>query len=429
MEETKIGKTVAIVGGGFTGLTAARELLKKGYSVSVFEKEPVFGGLASGFEILPGISLEKFYHHWFTNDDDVLNLCRELGIFKKLNFLPSKTSIYAQGKIFPFDGPLAVLKFSPLKFIDRIRFGLVSLILKLVGNSPSMEKQTAVDFIKNWYGQNSFEIVWEPLLKGKFAQFHDSISLTWFWARIKKRTFKLVYPSGGFQVVIDALTDHIKHLGGQLKSGVSIESIKQETGSWQITSGNKISSFDALIVTSSIKTFIKMFPHLPEDYKIKIDSIKYISAQILILVLKKSLTPYYWVNINEKDFPFLALVEQTNFMKSQDYGGYRVVYLGNYLPDGDERLAMSKEQLIDLYEPYLKKINSQFDRSWVVKAVSFVGPFAQPIVDTSYKEKIPAFVVPGYANLFLATMAQVYPWDRGTNYAVKLAKDLVRDHF
>lgn len=427
MEKTAL--SVAIIGGGFTGLTAGYELLKRGYKVTIIEKEKSWGGLASAFEILPGVFLERFYHHWFTNDNDVLSLCNELGLTAELNFLPSRTSIYFEGRFYPFDGSSALLKFSPLPFWDRLRFGFVSLYLKLADNNPGMEKQTAVAWIKKYYGERAYQIVWEPLLKGKFASDFDKVCLTWFWARIKKRTLKLVYPSGGFQVLIDWLVEKIKEKGGETRSGASVGEVRQTAGDgWQLELDGELLQFDRLICTSSLKTFVKIFPNLPTEYQKTIDSIKYINAQILILVLKKSLTAYYWTNVNEKDFPFLALVEQTNFMKPGEYGGYHLVYLGNYLPDGDPRLVMSSDELFDLYQPYLQKMNPDFERSWLVKAINFVGPFAQPIVDTTYAEKIPPFETP-LANLYLATMAQVYPWDRGTNYAVKLARDLVRQHF
>lgn len=420
---------VGIIGGGFTGLTAAYELLKKGHEVTVFEKEKTWGGLAAAFEIVPGVFLEKFYHHWFTNDKEILGLCDDLGLTKSLNFLPSKTSIFYRGKFHAFDGPVSLLKFSPLGIFDRIRFGLVSLYLKLINNNQAIEKETAAKWTKKYYGEKSYKIIWEPLLRGKFSSFFEQISLTWFWARVKKRTLKLVYPSGGFQILIDRLVDKIKLQGGVLNNDVNIRPTDRINGGcWQITANDETFEFDRLICTSSLKTFIKMFPDLPSEYKQEVDTIKYINAQILILVLKNKLTDYYWTNINERDFPFLALVEQTNFMESKDYGGFHVVYLGNYLPDGDPRLSMSSDELLNLYEPHLKKINREFDLSWVVRAVNFVGPFAQPIVDTGYKEKVPSFETP-LKNLYLATMAQVYPWDRGTNYAVKLGQDLVKTYF
>ena len=426
---------VGIIGGGITGLTAALELLKKGYEVTVIENELYWGGLSSAFKILPGVFIERYYHHLFTSDEEILGLCKELGIYGKLKTLDGKTSHLFEGKIYPLDSPLAVLRFSPLNIIERIRFGLVTLYLKLKKDGEGFSNITADWWLRKWYGQRAYTVVWKPLLQGKFANDYDKVSMTWFWARVKKRTAKLIYPIGGFQVIIDSLIKAISEKGGTLIGSAKVEKVETTIdNSWQILvrtagdSGNELHEsyrFDKLIITTSLKTFTKMFPSLPQSYKSKLNSVNYLSAQILILVLSRRLSSHYWINIGDASFPFLVVGEQSNLFGLDYYHGKSVVYLGNYLPDGDRRLSMNRAELLDLCLPYLKKINPEFEKSWVENAINFVGPFAQPVVDLDYKNKIPSFKTP-LKNLYLATMAQVYPWDRGTNYAVKLAKDIVK---
>lgn len=425
---------VGIIGGGFTGLTAAWQLTKEGHEVTVLEKDAFWGGLASAFEILPGVSVERFYHHLFTNDEDALSLCRELKIDSKLKILPGKTSHFYNGQIYPLDSALSVLKFSPLPLPERLRFGLVTLYLKFAKPS-SFEGVTASTWLSKWYGKRAYQIVWEPLLKGKFAGYFDKVSMVWFWARVKKRTPRLIYPEGGFQMIIDALTTAITKNGGRLESCAQIQGIEPAPrGGWEVKFAQeggqtKIINFDRLIVTTSTKTLSKIFPVLPAEYRSKLDSIKYINAQVLLLVLSKCLSVNYWMNIGDGSFPFLVVSEQSNLLGLDYYRGRSVVYLGNYLEDGNPQLSLNESELLDLYEPYLKKINSSFNKSWVEEAVKFVGPFAQPIVDLNYKDRIPSFAVPGFPGLYFATMAQVYPWDRGVNYAIKLAKDVVKAGF
>lgn len=426
---------IGIIGGGITGLTAALELLKKGYEVTVIEYESYWGGLSSAFEILPGVFIERYYHHLFTNDGEILDLCKELGIYGKLKTLDGKTSHLFEDKIYPLDDALAVLKFSPLNIIERIRFGLVTLYLKLKNDGQSFNKVTADEWLSKWYGQRAYTVVWKPLLQGKFSTYYDKVTMTWFWARVKKRTAKLIYPEGGFQIIIDTLLKVISEKGGTLIGSSRVEKVEQNgDSSWQVsirTEGDYGKElhyschFNKLIVTTPLKTFTGMFPSLPNSYKSKLDSVGYLSAQILILVLSRRLSNHYWINIGDTSFPFLVVGEQSNLFGLDYYHGKSVVYLGNYLPDGDKRLSMSSAQLLDLYLPYLKKINPEFEKSWVDKAINFVGPFAQPVVDLTYKAKLPSFETP-LKNLYLATMAQVYPWDRGTNYAVKLAKDITK---
>lgn len=421
--------STGIIGGGLTGLTAALRLAQKGEAVTVYESSDSWGGLASAYEIIPGVLIERFYHHIFTNDRDILSLCAELKISEKLKVLNGKTSHLFQGKIYPLDTPLTVLKFSPLSYFDRIRFGLVTLYLKLKTSPGSFDRVTAAAWLKHWYGRNAYRIVWEPLLRGKFADDYEKISMTWFWARVKKRTSKLIYPDGSFQVLINALTKEISRLGGSLRLGITLESVLPEGNGWKVTGGGSTTYFDKLITTTSLPTFLRMFPDLPTSYREQLTSIKYLTAQVMVLVLKNRLSANYWMNVGESNFPFLVVGEQSNLFGTDYYKGRSVVYLGNYLTDTDRRLQMDEKELLALYEPFLIKINPNFETNWVEKAVNFVGPFAQPVVDLAYRDKIPPLRVPGYSSLFLATMAQVYPWDRGTNYSVKLANELIAQYF
>lgn len=422
--------TVGIVGGGFTGLTAAWELLKKGYSVDLFENQDYWGGLASAFEVLPGIFVERFYHHLFTNDQAILDLCRDLGISEKLRVLPGRTSHLYAGKIYPLDSPWAVLRFSPLNLAERLRFGLVTLYLKLKRSGKGLEQVTAAAWLGRWYGQRAYEVVWRPLLQGKFATYSDSVSMLWLWARVKKRTEELIYPEGGFQTIIDALAGEITRRGGRLHHGVKITQILPTAeGRWVLAAQNQPDcSFDRLIFTPSLRVLTRLVPSLPLDYKNKLNSIEYLWSQVVILVLNQKLSSHYWINIGDTTYPFLVVGEQSNLLGLEYYQGKSIVYLGNYLAEGDYRLRLDSNHLIDLFWPYLKKINPQFDKDWIEAAHVFLGPAAQPVVDLSYSVKLPSFGTP-LANLYLATMAQVYPWDRGTNYAVRLAQDLIRSHF
>lgn len=425
---------VGIIGGGFTGLTAAYALLRKGYDVTVLEKDTFWGGLSSSFEISPGVNIERFYHHLFTNDREALALVKELGISERLKVLDGKTSHFYNGKAYPLDSPVSVLRFSPLPFVDRLRFGLVTLYLKLIDGS-GLENVTADAWVLKWYGKKAYEVVWKPLLLGKFAEHYEKVSMVWFWARVKKRTQKLIYPDGGFQTIIDKLLEEIRGKGGRLEGGAQIESLdRTASGGWTVNFTNseklpKIITFDKLIVTTSTKTFLKIIPILPDEYRNKLDSINYINAQILVLVLTRRLSLNYWMNVADATFPFLVVGEQSNLLGLDYYGGNSIVYLGNYLGDNDPRLSMSEDQLVNLYEPYLKRINPDFEKSWVKKSVKFVGPYAQPVMDLDYSSRIPPFEVLGFRNLYFATMAQVYPWDRGVNYAIKLAQDLIRKYF
>ena len=413
---------VAILGAGFTGLTAAYRLLQKGRDVSIFEKESELGGLAVGFKSPKWQwTLEKGYHHWFTNDTFILNLAREIN--HKVIIKRPSTDILVKGKTLPLDNALSLLSFPHLPLIDKIRMGIIIFYLKQINNYKTLEGKEASSWIRKWMGEKNFSLIWDPLLGGKFSEYKNQIALTWFWARIKKRTPKLAYPEGGFKIFADKLGAEIEKLGGQFYLNTVITELKSSNSKCQIVANNKTYGFDKIIVTLPSPIFTKIAKGLPKSYISKITSIAHLHAQVLILILKRPfMKKTYWLNITDKSFPFLVLAEHTNFMDPKNYGNQHILYIGNYLPVDHPYLKMSKKQLLRKFLPYLKKINSRFS---IIDYQLFVAPFAQPIVTIDYPKLIPSFKTP-LKNIYLANLDMVYPWDRGTNYAVELGETVAK---
>lgn len=414
---------IAIIGAGFTGLAAGLRLQQKGHQVTIFEKESELGGLASGFSNSSWLwTLERNYHHWFTNDKTILKLADELG-HKVITKRPS-TDVYVNGKIMPFDSIYGLLTFTPLPFIDRLRVGITLLYLKLNKNHQKFDQKLALPWIKRFMGAKATKMIWEPLFSGKFGPFKDGIALTWLWARIKKRTPKLAYPRGGFKVFADVLRKKIIKIGGEVLMNAPVVSISVKKGV-QIKTSKKTFNFDKVIVTLPSPVFTRITRGLPRPYIKKIGSISHFNALVTVLILKKPfMKKSYWLNITDKSFPFVMLAEHTNFMNPKNYGNQHILYIGNYLSPGHPYLKMSPKELLKIFDPYLKKINPDY-RSSLVDYHKFVDFFAQPIVSTNYQELIPKFKTP-LANVYLANLDMVYPWDRGTNYAIEMGEKIAK---
>ena len=395
---------IAIVGAGFTGLTAAYYLSKGGHEVVIFEKEACAGGLAAGFkENNWQWSLEYFFHHLFTSDTQVRELITELGLSQKLFYRRAKTSIFYQGTISQFDSPGSLLRFPCLSFGDRLRAGLVTFGLKTLPFSQSFEKITASSWLTRFYGQKAYAVLWQPLLESKFGDKSDKISLAWFYARIKKRSTKLGYLEGGFQVLIDKLVEEIKRAGGEIRLNYPIKG--------RVSPENL--SVDKVLFATPPLPFLPIDKELPEMR----------GALSLVLVLKKPFLTdgTYWLNINEKGFPFVAVVEHTNFIDQKYYGGSHVLYVGGYYPQNHKFFQMTKEEIFEIFQPYLKKINSGFNMLYVICYMLQVNRFAQPIIPINYSKIIPPMKT-SFPNVFLANMQMIHPWDRGVNYAIELGK-------
>ncbi len=448
---------IAIIGAGFTGLSAGYQLTKNGHDVTIFESEDKPGGLALGFEQDRwDWSLEAHYHHWFTNDDSILDLAKEIG--HEVKIVRPKTSTYIDNQIYQLDSPVSLLKFDKLSMVNRLRTGIVLAYLKLTPYWKPLERITAKNFLVKHMGEQSWKILWEPLFVKKFGKYANEISAVWFWARIKKRTPSLAYPKGGFQRFADHVAKTVEKQGAKINYNTQVLNIKKAQGKIrlqfshpefisgsgagqrdpstslrmakrqipkQVRNDKRGEEFDFVICTLPSFLFTKITSGLPQDYQKKLLNLKGLGAVNLVLSLKEQFLKdgTYWVNVNEMNFPFLAVVEHTNFMDKKYYNNEHVLYVGNYLDMSHEYFHMQADELAKIFLPYLKKINPEFKKSQINEAYVFKASFAQPVVPLNYSEQVPKMKTP-IKNLYLANMQQVYPWDRGTNYAVQLGEEV-----
>jgi protoporphyrinogen oxidase len=421
MADSKIQK-VLIVGAGATGLAAAYELQKRNIEVIVVEKAEDLGGLAGSLKI-QGEPLERFYHHLFASDLAAIDLIKELGIGDNLHFYPSNNAIYYDGAIYPFSSPLDMLRFSPVGLIGRLRFAASSAYLKFTNNWKPLERQLALEWLNKWAGRQVTKIVWDPLIAGKFGDRSKDIAMSWLWARIHYRTFKLGYMKGGFQQVYETLAAKIRGQGGELVMGQGVATLRtaKKGVTAKLENGRTITA-DAAIVTVAEPLFAKMTG-------VKLSpaaSHEHLGATCFTLELDRSIIPYYWLNINDSAFPFLAVVEHTRMVGTEAYNGKHIVYVGNYVPHDDWRFTTDPEELLKKYIPYLKRLNPDFQKSWIKKWHFSRAPFTQPVVTRDYAAQIPPNKTE-LPHVWLANMAQIYPQDRGQNYAFAMAKKVVKE--
>lgn len=422
---------VGIIGAGPTGLAAAYDLLKAGHQVTIYEAADHLGGLAGGFrEPHWEWSLEKYYHHWFQSDHSILSLIRELGWSNQVIFTRPYTVLYHEGRFYPADSLLTALRFFLPRFAlaDVARFGAVGLYLKMTSRWQELEKVSASHWLRRWVGRRIYETVWEPMLVGKFGSENvDTVNMAWFWARIKSRTTRLGTFVGGFQDFFDRFGRVIEGLGGKILLRTTVTGVTRGRGSGlQIETLDDVSRYDAVLCTSSPALAARLIPDLPADYTARLRSLKSLGALVLIVSLDRPLTSYYWHNLPKSaGFPFLALVEHTNFVRPEYFGGDHIIYCGDYLEVGHEYFQLSKEELLGRFLEAFPRFNPAFRRSWVRKSWLWKTHYAQPIPPVNHSQNIPELRTP-VPGLYFASMSQVYPWDRGTNYAVELGRRVAR---
>ena len=430
---------VGIIGGGAAGLAAAYELTKQGHYAEVFEVAPFLGGQASTFDVGGG-RLERGYHHLFVSDTAITELINELGLGHKLAWLESKVGLYHSGRIWDFATPLDLLRFKPLSLPQRIRLGLWTFALQKTRNWQKFEGVTAQDWLTRHLGQEIYQTIWEPMLRGKFGEFYSQVSMAWLWGKIYLRVAsrrnalqkeRLGYPMGSFGEVFDRLEERIIQQGGAVHLSSRVSRVVVDDGvavglEVQLSEQEpEVKSYDALIATTPSYVFTRLVPQMPQDYLDKLVNVRYLSAVLMILTLDRPLSGKYWLNVADRTLPFVGVIEHTNMIDPALYGGRHIVYLTNYTPRESDLYQKSDSELLEDFIPHLQKINPDFDRSWIQEYYHHKVDGAQPIIGVNYSREIPDHRTP-FKHLYLANTTQIYPEDRGTNYSVRMGRQVAQ---
>ena len=443
---------VAILGAGVAGLVAAHRLTQRGHDCDVYERWPGLGGQAATLDVGGGVLLERYYHHLFTTDRHIVDLYAELGMPDGVEWRPSSVAIYTEGGVHPFTTPGDLLRFSPLRVRSRLRLGLAVLLLQRRHPDPGrFEDVTAREWVERAMGREAYAKVWGPLLRAKFGARADEISMAWLWSKLtlrrrmqgrQAREELLGYPYGSWEPLFRALAERIEAGGGRLlldrpAAGLALA----EGGGLLVWSGapgsfraghdprsferrGEPERYDAVVATVPSDTFDRLLdPALADalgaEYLGRVRGAEYHTALCTLLEVDRRFGDFYWTNVCDPELPFIGLVEQTNFVEPERYGGRRFLYVANYVEHDDPLLALDVDGLIAAYEPGMRRINPSFSREWVRRAWRFAEPAGQPIVTAGYRERMPPLRTP-VPGLVLANTTQVYPEDRGTNYAVRL---------
>lgn len=421
-------KRAIVIGGGPAGLKAAHMLQKGGVATTLLELAPVLGGLASSFDV-QGVEIERYYHFICKGDDDLVETLAELGLGRRLHWRSSRMAYFVDGALYPFLTPLELLRFRPLALHDRLRAGLAVKLAQRM-KEHDLAPRTATLWLKRLFGEAAYRVIWQPLMRFKFAEHADAISAAWIWARMvrlsRSRTSpwreELGYVEGGSRMVLEGLAADLERRGGRVVRSAPVEQILLQDGrATGVRLGGETLPADAVISTVTTSRFRQLAQGLSDDYVERLARIPTIGIFCLFLRLARQTTPFFWVNTNDARVPFAGMIEYTNLNPLPELHGDRILYVPQYLSADDPRYAQDDEAVLRAYTDALALINPAFDRSWVRFWAVFRDRYAQPICLTDYRTTTPGMQTP-IANLFLTDSCQLHPHDRTISGSFSLGR-------
>lgn len=428
-----MNKSVTILGGGISGLTSAYLLAKNGVNVRVIEAAPQFGGLLNTFEI-GGTRLEHYYHHFFTHDSEINWLLANLGLSEKIFFRKTSMGVFRNGKIFNFDTPADLLRFSPINLIGKVRFAATSLYLGRFASWEGGEDSPALEWFYRHAGKSATDSLWKPLLEIKFGPYYDRVPIAWMIGRLSQRMQsrqsgeeRLGYLEGSLYTLLERLLSRLDEAGVQLISGARIDGLEIESGRLKAVRSS-VGRFEDSAFLSTLPTS-HMAPLLEQagisDLASSLAEIRYFGAVCGILEMKRPLGRHYWLNIAEPGLPFGGIIEHTHFIDPSLYDNRHIAYLSRYFAPEEDIADMDEPSLRRLFLDGVAKVYPSFDPSNLLNFHLFRTKTAATVCDLGFSRKVPECRTE-IDGLFLANMAHVYPDERSVNNSIRVASEAVR---
>jgi len=360
-------------------------------------------------------------------------LIKDLGIADKLFFKKTSMGVYTEGEIFDFNSPKDLLKFKPISWIDKLKFGFSTIFLGKVAQWEKYEGVSAMDWFRKWAGKTTAKSLWEPLLKVKFGPFANQVPLAWMVGRMRQRMGsrkggdeRLGYLTGSLDTLLQALLLALADMNVQLINNARVDEIIIEGNSIQSlkVEGEHFSAKNYLMTLPSNYLYpmlAKKFPALSQ----KISEVKYFGAMCVILEMVKPLSEIYWLNIASEGFPFGGVIEHTNFIPASEYSGSHIAYLSRYFAHEEAIAQQSEEEIKKEMLAKLKVIYPAFSEADLKNIHLFKTMTAATVCDMNFSNKIPNCKTE-IENMYLASMSHVYPDERSTNNSIRVAAEACR---
>lgn len=419
---------IGIVGAGILGTVLALRLAQAGAQVTLLERAPTPGGLAGTMDF-KGHRVDRFYHVIVPSDERMIGLVDELGLSEDLSFTPVGVGFYVNGRMHPFNGIGDFLRFPPLSPLGRARLAWFVLQCQLRSDHRALESEPLERWLTRHCGRRVVERIWRPLLDSRFDSRHEELPATYLWARTNRmRSARASRSSGevmgclrgGHERLVLAAAERARELGVEIKLGAGVEGLVRERGRVAgVRVDGREERFDLTIATLQPPALRHL---LPEELQPLLEAYpkRYLGVVCLVLELRRSLLPYYSVNICDPT-PITTVVETSHVVGTEHTDGLRLAYLPKYCDPGAPEFSEDDESIYRRFTGMLGRLVPDFSHEDVVDWTVQRAPLVEPVHALGHQPRT-APVWPGIDGLGLASASQIYPRLLNGESVVELAE-------
>ena len=465
ISNNKRKESIAVVGGGMTGIAAALEIAKSGlFEVTLFEKQERLGGLSGYFE-WQDVTWDRFYHVILSTDTVMLDFIKELGLEHQLFWIQTKSGFYRDGRMVSMSSALDFVKFPFMTLWQKFRLGLGILYSIRIKDPTKLDRIYVGEWLTRVFGRRVYENIWDPLLRSKLGDARERTSAAFIWATINRlygarssenKQEKMGHVHGGYKVILEAAETMLKEYGVNILLGSEVSRIVPFLSQYSgplgfapseksdnsttansidltsglnadnhqlcvITNGKKL-IFDKVLATADCQTILRAIENRNgQPYWEQIEKVEYLGVICVLLILRRKLSPYYVINLLDRQLPFTGIIEATNIVSPVEVGGKHIVYLPKYLPATDSLNHLSDEEIKNLFVEGLKRVYPAFSDCDVLHAEVSREKYVQPLQELKYLDRPFGFRTP-VENLFVVNTSMIYNSTLNNNAAIALAR-------
>jgi len=427
-------ESIAIVGGGMTGIAAAIELAKsRRFQVTLFEKNESLGGLSSYYR-WQDVVWDRFYHVILSTDTVMLEFIKDLGLQDELFWRDTKSGFYSKGKLVSFSSTLDFIKFPFMSLWQKIRMGLGILYCSRIKDPSKLDKIYVRQWLTKVFGRRVYEQIWEPLLRSKLGSARERTSAAFIWATITRlygarspgtKQEEMGHVKGGYYTILKTAEKKMSELGVKILTNspvLKLESLgNQSHRQINLITKEKTFNFDKVLLTTDCQTVLQMTDsENNHPYWQQLKKVEYLGVICVLLILNRKLSPYYVINLLDKDLPFTGIIEATNIIDPEELGGNHLVYLPKYLPAEDPFNTVEEDKIIEIFIKKLKKVYPDLKEEEILHKRLFREKYVQPLQELDCLERATSIRTP-MKGVYLVNTSMIHNSTLNNNAVITLA--------